>query len=54
MNNGIREFKKWLGNNEERFGDYSLDEIVNLAIACGFDRQMIAQWATSQRFKKAV
>lgn len=52
--NGLKELKAWLLNNAETFKAYKLDEIVPLAIACGFDRQVVAQWYTSMKFKQAI
>lgn len=51
--NGIKELKTWIEKNSEQFKTYTTDEIVNLAIACGFERRAVAAWATSQRFQTA-
>ncbi len=51
--NGIKELKAWIEKNQNQLKDYSITDIVNLAIACGFDRSAVAAWATSQRFQNA-
>jgi hypothetical protein len=47
-------FKDWLQEHHDRFKTYSLDEISDIAIACGWDRSVVAQWLTSERFKGAA
>jgi hypothetical protein len=52
--NGIKALKHWIETHPDQLATYTTDDIVNLAIACGFDRQAVSQWATSQRFKEAI
>ena len=51
--NGIKELKAWIEKNKE-LATYTTQEIVDLAIACGFQRSAIAQWQTQKKFKEAV
>jgi hypothetical protein len=48
-----QEFKAWLKQHQGRFSEeaYTLEDIQNLAIACGFDRQHVAEWYTSAKVK---
>lgn len=54
--NGLKDLQRWVRDHEEQFKaeDYTTNHIVDLAIACGFDRVAVAQWQTSQRFKEAI
>lgn len=52
--NGMKELKAWLDRNKETFKNYSIDDVIKLATACGFDRQSVAQWAVSRKFKEAI
>lgn len=52
--NTYKELTAWITRNKDQFSKdkYSLDDIVNLAIACGLDRSAVAQWRTAQMFKR--
>jgi hypothetical protein len=54
--NGFKTLKRWIADHEEQFKTehYTTSHIVDLAIACGFDRTAIAQWKTSKLFKEAI
>lgn len=47
----LQEFKEWLDRNGEHFKGYSVEEIGNLALTCGFERSIVVQWQTSARFR---
>lgn len=47
----MREFLDWLERNSEHLKTYSVSEIVDVAIASGMDRKVVAQWATRERFR---
>jgi hypothetical protein len=50
----MTDFQKWLLRNQDRFKTYSLAEIAELAVACGFPREEIVQWTVQERWKEAV
>ncbi len=54
MENGMKELKAWIKAHPEVLIDYSTEDLVNLAVACGFQRSAIAQWVTSRKFKEAI
>ncbi len=53
---GLKDFRDWFECNTGRFKaeNYTKEDITNLAVACGFNRQLIAQWAISELFKGAT
>lgn len=46
----MNEFETWLEANNEHLKTYSLDEIYDLAIACGLSRIEAAEWYTKRKF----
>lgn len=54
--NAYKELTAWITDHKPQFDKekYTLDDIVNLAIACGFDRSSVAQWRVQQMFKKVA
>jgi len=54
--NAYKELTAWIADHKNQFEKekYTLDEIVNLAIACGFDRSAVAQWRVQQTFRKVA
>jgi hypothetical protein len=50
----MTEFLDWLEKNKERLTTYSPSEISDVAIACGFDRSVVAMWETKERFRKVI
>ncbi len=50
----MNDFEKWLLENKDRFSTYTLAEIQDLAIACGFSRIDVAQWRTREMFRRAA
>lgn len=53
---GSKELKRWVEQQAEKFKaeNYTTDDIVNLAIACGFERTAVARWQTQKLFKEAI
>jgi len=51
--NDCKEFGEWLERNQEQLKVRSLEEIRDLAIACGFSRITVSQWQIGQNFKAA-
>lgn len=53
MKNTYKELTAWITRNQIKFAQekYSLNDIVNLAIACGFDRSAVVQWRVQKTFK---
>lgn len=47
-------FEKWLEENKDRLSTYNMDEIVDIAIACGHDIAQISQWKTKTKFGRAA
>lgn len=45
------DLKSWIDRNQPRFCDekYAVEDIVNLAIACGFSRESVATWQMEQQ-----
>lgn len=54
--NAYKELVFWISAHQAQFDKdkYTLDDIVNLAIACGFDRSAVAQWRTQKMFRKVA
>lgn len=54
--NGKKEMLAWIRRNEQKFKaeEYTKEEIANLAIACGFNRIVVAEWQTQAKFKEAI
>lgn len=50
----MTEFQIWLNKNQDKFTTYTADEIAQVAIACGFTYQEVAQYVTRQKFEKGV
>lgn len=50
----MKEFLEWLQENQERLKTYSIEEIKDVAIASGYDRAIVSQWATQERFRHVV
>ena len=50
----LEEFKGWLKNCEHVLQGHTDDEIKNLAIAAGMDRQTVEAWYRSQVFAKGA
>ena len=50
----MSDFHKWLLQNQDRFKTYNIQEIADLAVACGFSRHEIAQWTVQERWGQAV
>lgn len=48
---GYAEFKRWLEANADTLKGRSLEEIADLAIACGHSRVIVKQWQARERFK---
>lgn len=38
------QFAEWMEIHKDKFTTYSSDEICDVAVACGFDRQEICNW----------
>lgn len=43
------EFRDWLERNNERFITFTLDEIADIAIASGYNREEVCVWLVSLR-----
>lgn len=56
MENTYKELTAWITRHQVQFDHdkYTLDDIVNLAIACGFDRGAVAQWRVQKMFKQVA
>lgn len=54
--NAYKELTAWITRHQEQFTreKYTLDDIVNLAIACGFDRHAVVQWRVQKMFKEVA
>lgn len=54
--NGFKALQAWIEKNQAHFtGEaYTNEDIAKLAIACGFDRQAVAQWQTQQKFREVA
>lgn len=44
----------WLDANQDKFKTYSLQEIADLAVACGFSREDVSAWQTREKFRRAA
>lgn len=51
--NEIKEFKEWLAKNQESLKYRNLDEIQQMALACGFSPILVTQWKHHEMFKAA-
>ena len=50
----MKEFREWLNRNPEISASRTLEEIAELAVAAGYDRQAIAQWLIHEKFVRAA
>jgi len=48
----VNDLKQWLEANRQTLEKRNVREIAQLAITCGFDGIIVAQWLVSQLFKK--
>ncbi len=52
--NDYQALKNWIEQNTLVLKDRSVEDIGDMAIACGFNRTTVSQWQTSVRFKEAI
>lgn len=50
----MKELKAWFDEHQEHLKTYTLDEKCDLAIAAGFDRAIVAQYAVQVRFHEVA
>lgn len=50
----MNELKAWFLEHAEHFKGYTLSEKCDMAVAAGFDRAVVSQYATQMRFHEAA
>lgn len=50
----MTDFEKWILENHDRLTTYTIEEIVDIAIACGYDFSQIVSWKNKTKWGNAA
>jgi hypothetical protein len=51
-----QELTEWINTNQQKFAEekYTIEDIVKLALACGFKNSAVVQWRTRQQYMQVA